>query len=250
MPGRFRWRRRLRVEIVESDATELLLLGIEISNWRNSGRPFRLETAAPSGNRGEQRRRATTYGYQNLQLEKLWRAALVGDDGPEWKSVENAAGLPLVAIEISNWRSCDGPLALEAAAPIENRGERHHRATTFGYRNLQLEKLWPAVSVGDGGSEWKSWRTAPPATTYGYRNLQLEKLWPAASVGDGGSQWKSVENSDAELLLLAIGISNWRSCDGRPRLGQVEENQVAKNLRVVTKPAEYGRPELQQVEVR
>jgi hypothetical protein len=112
-------------------------------------------------------------------LEKLWPAVSVGDGGSEWKSVENAAGLPLVAIEISNWRSCDGPLALEAAAPIENRGERHHRATTFGYRNLQLEKLWPAVSVGDGGPERKL-----------------------------------VEN-DAGLPLMAIKISNWRSSGRR-----------------------------------
>ena len=50
------------------------------------------------------------------------------------------------------------------------------------------------------------------------------------------------ENSDAALLLLAVKISNWRSCDGHLRLGRVEEIQVAKNLRVVTKPAEYGRP--------
>ena len=106
-------------------------------------------------------------------------------------------------------------------------------------------------------------------TTFGYRNLQLEKLWPAVSVGDGGSGWKSVENSDDELLLLAIEISNWRRSGGRLpletaapsenpwrtvmpsyyfwlpkspigdraygrlRLGQVEEIQVAKNLQGV-----------------
>jgi hypothetical protein len=111
--------------------------------------------------------------------------------------------LPLLAIEISNWRRSGRRLRLETTVPSGN-----------------------------------PWRTVTPSYYF----------WVSKSpIGDvlaGGFRWRrrprvETVESGAELPLLAIEISNWRSCYGRLRLGQVEEIQVAKNLRVVAGPAEY-----------